>query len=203
MMFRTAQVIILAVIAVFVLAFLTRPLFLDIRGIQGDVSEYKEAVAQAEEFNELLAATIARQDSINASERDRLNALLSSDVDPVKSLVDIEALANVHGLAFETAGVTGSEERDSGDVLVSPIGVSGVYAEQISIDLLGTYEQFKAFLADLERSVPLVEVGDITFELAEGDLTRYTLGLFLPEWAPGTVTEASLAAPEEVPQEGM
>ncbi|PIR84475.1 hypothetical protein COU16_02755 [Candidatus Kaiserbacteria bacterium CG10_big_fil_rev_8_21_14_0_10_47_16] len=195
-MFRTAQVIILAVIAFFVFAFLTRPLFVDIRAVQKELDSYKTAVAQASEFNQLLSRIVSEQSNISPLNRDRLNALLPTTLDPVTSLVDIQALASVHGMVVASAATASSEGNGASiEKVVSPIGVAGVNAEKVSLEILGTYDQFKAFLIDLEQSLPLVEVGSVNFKVADGDLTKYTMELYLPEWDPNTLSGTEVFDP--------
>lgn len=190
-MFRTAQIIILGVIALFVLFFVTRPLLADIRVVQEEASNYRTAVEKATEFNQLLQQTKARQESISALERDRLNALLPNEVNLVRTLVNIEALANANGMVVESASAAqGEAEGADATQLATPLfGVSGVSSEEVTVEVLGVYSQFTTFLAELEQSVPLIEINTLSFELTEGDLTRYALTLYLPKWSPETTLD--------------
>jgi Tfp pilus assembly protein PilO len=67
-----------------------------------------------------------------------------------------------------------SQPRDSKGAL------QGQYATlDITFSVSGTYSDFKMFLADIERSLVLMEVTKITFTKSEGDTMRFVMGVRL------------------------
>jgi hypothetical protein len=56
----------------------------------------------------------------------------------------------------------------------------------ISFSVLGSYDQFKAFLKDMERSLQLMDVQTLTFSTSATDLTEYKLEIQLYGLSPVT-----------------
>lgn len=178
-MFRTLTPIlsILAALAIFFLY--VQPLYGDIRAIQDETNEYRQAVERANEFNNLLSNLIAQRNSFSAREMERLETVVPDSVDVVSLLVDVEAMAASHGMSIGGIDVadeqTFAEPNESQSTQKSNTAISyGDFAMQdVSFQLIGTYEQMRSMLEDMERSLVLMDIVDLTFEIGEGDLLQF------------------------------
>lgn len=177
-MFRTLTPIVAILMAVVVYFYYIQPTMDEIQDIEGETDEYVEAVRNAEQFNTRLQTLVQKKNSFSAFEIERLNALVPDTVDEVKLLVDLKEVARAHGMLFGNISVSenedtgGSGEISEGSTL--DFERDFVYSD-IQFGLIGTYEQFRGALAEIERSLVLLEVVNISFSASEGDLQQYKI----------------------------
>ncbi|MCA9363669.1 hypothetical protein KC727_00395 [Candidatus Kaiserbacteria bacterium] len=178
-MFRTLTPIFSIIIALAVFFTFTRPTIDTIRAFQNEASDYQEAADKATEYNQLLQSYITTKNSFGARELERLESLVPYSVDEVRLLVDLEDIVRRHGMVIGDvsveAGVPVDLER-SKDSAKLTFENDFDYSD-ISLDLIGTYEQFKQVLADIEQSLVLIEVVDLSFQVTEINLQNYNLTL--------------------------
>jgi len=185
-------------ISVLVLFFFVRPLYAELRIVQAESAQYGNVLDKATEFNRLLTSLYSEQESFPALDRERLDMWVPTKIDEVRALVDLEYLAAQHGMTFRdiTAELEATEVEGEG---VASQGNNrrtseskGLFSgrlesQDISFTVLGTYEQLRDFLYDVERSVVLMEVVGIVFGDGGGELNNYQVTVRLYRLAPVTV----------------
>ncbi len=183
-MIRTITPIFSIIIAIVVFMFFTKPMFAEIKVLQAKTSQYAEAANKAQELNAALAEKLTAKRSNSSENLERLNALVPESIDEVTVLADLNQLARTHNMLFGNINV---EDGDLTEIDVDPkkaisqkINYQDITTASINFSLIGTYEQFKAFLADVERSLVMMEVTKIDFMAGEGALQQFevTVNLF-------------------------
>lgn len=175
-MFRILGPILSILIAFAAFFFFVKPIYTEVQAVQAETKAYEEASAKATEFNTLLTSLLQKKNSFNALELDRLETLVPGEIDGVKALVDLERLAGSQGLIFNHVAIDllgGEGEDDSDEEVV--VTEDGLGTLDISFNVVGTYADFKSFLESLEKSLVLMDVTEIAFQTAEGELTNYTV----------------------------
>jgi hypothetical protein len=169
MISRTLTPILSFVIALILFVFFVRPQYAEVKTIQADIDAHQKAIAQYTEFSNKLEAKIATKENRSALQNEQLDQLVPDDIDNAQILVDLEALAQRHNLLFGNTEVSSGDtelKRKSDPSAVEEDGDT-LLTSDISFGLIGTYDQFKLFLADLERSLTLFEVIAVTFDSSE------------------------------------
>lgn len=176
-MFRIIGPLLSLLIACAAFFFFVRPMVVDVQALQAETRAYEEAVSKANEFNTLLGSLLAKKSSFSALELDRLETLVPTEIDGVRALVDIEELASTHGLLFDRVTIDLLEE-EAGNEEAQPVvhtSAEGVQTLDIAFSVVGDYASFKAFLEDLEESLLLMDVMEIAFQTAQGELITYAV----------------------------
>lgn len=184
-MIRTITPIFSIIIALVIFFFYVKPEFVDIKAKQGEAEQYEEAAKTASALNGELAALLAKKESYGVGDLERLDALVPTTINEVKILTDLSEIARSHNMLFGDIKVTNG---DPGVGTLAPEATQEGVAEQkvvytdfrtseIAFSLIGTYEQFKAFLADVEKSLVLLEATNIVFDAGEGNLQQYGVSL--------------------------
>lgn len=175
--------IIASVVAVFTIVI---PTFTTIGETQAETAEYEAAIESAFASNQRLSALNNQINNFSQQTRYRLERLIPEQLDPVKTAYDIEVLIDRRGLFLSNIEVN-VEETMEDPVASSNLTVSGgqfdagagavdrIAYRDYTIGVAGTYDQFKAFLADLESSAQLFEVMNLLFESTNSDLNQYEL----------------------------
>jgi hypothetical protein len=149
-------------------------MFDEIRIVQDETSEYREAVQNAVLFNQTLQELINARNSFSANELERLEALAPASVDEIQLLVDIEALAESHDMLMGNITVDNAQNSVEGQAGGGEAtSIEELAYVDISFGLIGTYEQFRAMLGDMEQSLFRLEVMSIDFAVGNSDLQQY------------------------------
>jgi phosphate/sulfate permease len=175
-MIRTLTPIFSVIIALMVFLFVTKPIFGGIQVIQDDTEKYSTAVEQATKLNNKLTSFITQMNGFSTIEKERLNALVPSEIDEVKVLADLKDLTQKHNMLLGNVHVT--EEQHSADTTETAISSQNVtYSDLVSTDvsfsLIGTYTQFKEVLREIEKSLVIMEVVGVSFRAGSGDLMQF------------------------------
>jgi len=177
MRFQAGIQILLIILAIVIVITVIKPKFTEIQFNQNEIVGYKEALAKAGQYNQLLAELLNQANNIPASSIEALEQYLPTSHDPVEVARDIENIIASNGLLLVEV-----EDSDLGAVTIinegdssisrnasgsnnnygnsnSTLGIaapSGLVARQFEVNAIGNYDQIKAALKDFEKnSYPL------------------------------------------------
>ena len=201
-MFSLLRPIAFTVIAIGLFFTFIEPTFNEVRAIEDETNDYREAVVKASEFNRLSSALVDRKNSFTRAELERLEALAPDNVDEISVMADLQGVVLQNNMVLsgieagewvaQAAGENGEtlDDLEFGaaaefDPTAGPEFGAGFATEPEKADLyeskdftlsvLGTYDQFKDLLSDIERSLLLMQLAEISFEGSEGQLGTYTI----------------------------
>ncbi len=135
--------------------------------LQADRSRYADALQKAREVEEARTGLLQAYNAIPAEELKRLETLLPDYVDSVRFIIDINTLAASHSLVLKSVALeeTGKESpkplaKDAGTIgpkqkLTASVGLKFVVS--------GSYDDFRAFMRDLEESLRLADPRKVEF----------------------------------------
>ncbi len=181
-MMRTFTPISSILISILLVIFFVQPEYEKVTMLQQEIDAYNKAAAQYDSFTALLEEKLKMKENRSAYESERLNALVPENVDTTQLLVDLEGMVKNQNMLFgniavnegDTQGATQSRDSEGAGEVESP-SQEELRTVDISFGVIGTYEQFKKFLVDLEQSVTLFEVIEITFVANDDMFQQYAL----------------------------
>ena len=183
------QILLLIVSGVAVFTIIV-PKFDEIRTVQEETAQYEEALDSAFATNERLSILSRQLDSLSQQERYRLDRFLPTTIDTLGLAYDIETLIDRNGLFLISFDVEDERRLEDPVETTAPITSGGeddqfaapaaatqkqLAVQTYSISAAGTYEQFKAFLRDIETSAQLLEVTDMDFASTDSDLNQFAI----------------------------
>ena len=150
-----------------------KPFYGEVKQSRNDVSSYNKALNNSTELQKTRDSLVEKYKSIKQEDKDRLNRFLPSAVNNIELILEIEKIANLHGMPignirFESkvlegtndsstnSGKTAVTQKKSADSL--PYGIFPV-----EFVVVGDYDTFISFLKDLEHNLRLVDARSITF----------------------------------------
>ncbi len=171
MIFRTLSPFLSIIVAVVLFVYFIKPTYYETLTLREDTLEYRDAVDQYKVYAVSLEDKLSEK-SKYADEDEKLNNLLPEETDSTKLLVDLKALATRNALLFGNVAVVeaGESEESLSDDESQEVAVPVLVGTDISFDVVGTYDQFKSFLEDLEDSQTLFEVVGISFDTSKKTL---------------------------------
>ena len=175
---RTLTPILSIIVAIVLFMFFVMPQYTEIESIYSEIEKHEEAISKYNEFTDALTKKLSVKASRTATQNEQLDKLVPETIDDTKLLVNLEALAKTHNLLFGNIRVLKSDTE-----LKHTTGASGSEKEQsdelntvdISFDVLGTYDQFKQLILDLEKSSTLFEVTKISFDSTDSPYQQISL----------------------------
>lgn len=148
------------------------PLYMDVKQLRTDVDTYNKALNNSTELQKTRDSLVSVYKSIKQEDKDRLAHLLPSTIGNIELILEIEKLANLHGMPigdikFETKGLEAPGATGGAVVSNSPTDYLsyGIFPMEFTIE--GKYDTFISFLKDLERNLRIVDVKSISFTVPE------------------------------------
>lgn len=155
-----------ASIAVF-MAFV-KPKYDSLQTVRSSVSTANTNLQTADKLAQSREALINTYNSISKADLDNLQTLLPDTVNNIRLIIQINSLATKNGLSL-LRNVEYQSEQDAPDAAQqSAESASRPYGEfTIAFQTTGQYQNFLAFMGDLERNLRLVDVTKVDFTTNE------------------------------------
>jgi len=173
---RLALPIILVAAAIGLFVLYTNPAYQGVKGLRAQVASYDEALNKSQELRAVRDQLLAKRNTFPSESIQKLERVLPDNVDNIRLIIDINNIAVRHGLTLSDVelGVIGGR---NGAQSVAAVGAPGdaVGSVTIGFSVLTTYEEFLAFLMDIEHSLRIVDVEKLDFKVGETDLSNHDL----------------------------
>jgi len=173
-MFRLILSIAMIAAAIGIFIGFVNPRFSNTKELKAQVLEFDQALDNFLELQRVKESLLADFNAFAPADLDRLEQLLPSNIDNVKLILELDRLARSHGLLLQNIKVRDIQEEERN----APEGGISTNAAEFSVvglefSTTGEYEDFIAFLRDLEKSLRLIDVDTLSF--ASNNInTQYT-----------------------------
>ncbi len=167
--------------SVLIFFFLIDPLYGDVKELRSNVSTYNSALSNSTDLQKTRDELIESYKQISEKDREKLNHLLPSTINNIELILEIEKIANLHGMPVgdikfdSTIGVKTNSDGSSSDTNAATKIVAendpasylpyGVFPISFSIE--GKYSVFLEFLKDLESNLRIVDIKSISFNVPD------------------------------------
>jgi len=170
-------VFILATIGIFV-GYIS-PAYQDVKTLRAEAAEYDQALDKAKELQSVRDALLSRYNTFAQRDVARLAKMLPDHVDNVRLILDIDGIASKYNMRTRNVVVTEEGGNGGGGNAVNVVGpdTRPYNSVVVSFSVAATYEDFKRFLTDLERSLRLVDLTSLSFSKRDGDLYQFDLSI--------------------------
>jgi Tfp pilus assembly protein PilO len=169
-----------AAIGLFVLY--TNPAYQELKSLRTKANSYDEALNKSQELRAVRDQLLSKRNAFPNDSVAKLQKVLPDNVDNIRLIIDIDNIASKHGLALADVdlGNLGDVGGKNGPQSKAAVGAPGdaVGSVSISFSVTAKYEDFLAFLTDLEHSLRLVDVENVSFSAAAADgKSKYALSI--------------------------
>lgn len=128
------------------------------------------ALTKSREFQEARDALLAKYESFNLDDIDRLQTLLPDSLDNVNLTLGVDTIAQAHNIALSDFEFRAENAMPSNAEVDST--VASHRSALLSFSAVGTYADFVNFLRDLEKSLRVVDTHRITVDIVRFDDSR-------------------------------
>lgn len=160
---RQLMPIIFIIAAVCLFLFYTNPQFQNLKANISDQDKIVEANEKAAKLRAVRQTLTDDRKKIAQQDVDKITKMLPDGVENVGLIIDIDNIASKYGMRIRNTKV-----NDGGASSGKNVAVAGPDSKKngtiaLSFSVASTYENFIAFLRDLESSQRLVDVTGLTF----------------------------------------
>lgn len=145
---------------------LINPQYAKYQTLSESKAQYQLAADQAKKVREVREKLISSAANISSLEKDRLTRMLPDTVDTVRLTTDITSIASRYGILIKKIDAKPEEKASSQLLAASPFAtaqkIEHFKALPIAFTLTTSYENFSRFLADLEKSLRIIDVTSIS-----------------------------------------
>ncbi len=162
--------IILILVSVGVGFFYTYPQYQKIQAQRLESLQYDEVISKSNELKDLRASLSGILSSFSASDLDRISKLLPEKVDTARLILDINGVASKYAI----------EMRDTKISDLSKSSTDKPYkTSTITFGFQTSYEGMVIFIKDLERSLRMVDIVNISLKPSQGTFPIYDYNITL------------------------
>lgn len=145
-----------------------------VQSLRLEDGEYQKALNDTQKIREQRDSLQDRSNSFDPEEIKKLEQLLPNNVDNIKLVMDMNHIASIHGLILKNIKLDTAVKADPSKLGAdnNPYGTVG-----LSFSVTASYDNFQNFLVDLEKSLRLVDIVDLSVSANDTGLYEFAVGL--------------------------
>ena len=151
------------------------PINRSVISLQEEDKTYQETLNSADEIRKKRDTLIDKRGRINPEDLAKLEQLLPDNVDNIKLVIDINQIAQNHGLVLKNIKLNSIKEADADSTLGQVVSKYGTVG--LSFLINSSYDNFQNFLTDLEKSLRLVEITELNVTGNDTGLYDFSVNL--------------------------
>lgn len=149
----------------------TRPTYNAATALSAKAEEYKGALGNIDAINEARDRLVINYNSISKAEIERLSKALPKNVDTVRLALDLDGIAAKYGITVKDVSIDRQAEQNKAEFATS----SGTPYEKVGVlvTFVSNYENFRKFLEDLEKSLRIMDIKSLNFQVSESGIYEH------------------------------
>jgi len=147
----------------------TKPTFEHVRTSQAEAAGYRQALADAERLNARISQLVTEKNNLPQEQMEKLDVLIPEKIDEVATVMTLDKLAAKHFMIFSDIAIAKADltdESDSNNGAGAELPTRSVEdkidATAVKFSVSGTYEDFRGFVSDIEATLSLMDVADLS-----------------------------------------
>lgn len=172
-MFRLIISIIFIATAVVVFLTWTQPVLGEIKVLNNQINVFNNALSKSKELQSVRDDLVKKYNAVSQENLNKINKLVPSSVDSVRLIIEMDDVVKRHGLVLRdiSAKEMTEDSKASFGKKKNPYEVVS-----INISAAGSYETLLSFIDDLEKSLRLVEIKELSFTSSGTNLFEIKIG---------------------------
>jgi len=150
------------------------PSYAKVQSLKKDEKLFADALDNSKKLQELRDDLLEQYNSFPTTDLERLQKILPPHVDNVRLIRDIDGIAGRYGMALRSVSVSVDNARPNGEIKINNEKYGSI---TLNFSVEASYKTFLRFLDDLERSLRVVDIIDVSFSASEKDLYQYRMSI--------------------------
>lgn len=151
------------------------PTYLSLQDVLAEQAQFDAALSRSRELQDVRDQLLARYNTFSPTDLMRLQKLVPDHVDNVRLILDLDSMATKYGMRVRNVAI----ENEKARAQRGQIGPGEEVYESVilSFTVSGSYDTFRQYLNDLEKSLRLVDVVGVSFKANEVGIYDFTLNI--------------------------
>ena len=172
--------IIFIIVSIIIFFTVTDPVYKQVKDLRVQLAQYQDVLDKSSELLRQRKTLQDKYDSFSKDDIDRLKKLLPDTVDNVRLIIDIDEIAKRYGLTIKNvrlddSKVTKAGVKDAAATITAGAGKYGTIPMGFSVS--SDYPTFLSFLEDLESSLRIVDVTNISLKAGANNTYSFDVSL--------------------------
>lgn len=171
---KNTTALLLIILAVALFYTFTRPMYSGAKELALTASEHKNVLRNISDIIATRDRLLGNYNSISKAEIERLSKALPQNVDTVRLALDLDNIAAKYGISITSVSLDSDSEQDNNQIVLP--GSKNAYEKAlVSVTFVSNYENFRSFLADLEKSLRIMDVRSVSFTTLDSGLYEHDI----------------------------
>lgn len=163
--------IILIIISAGVFVIFIDPTYKNIGALKEEKAQYDEARNKSKELRGIRDGLLEKYATFSENDIDRVKKMIPDNVDNVKLIMDINAIAANYGAIIRDIKLNAPEDTSEEARMGAEDTKYG--SVTLSFSMTSSYETFMSFITDLKDSLRLVDITDLSFSVVPKEENNY------------------------------
>jgi Tfp pilus assembly protein PilO len=137
-----------------------KPTIADIGEKRLKKAEYDNVLGRVQEIKQRRDTLSTKYNDISSENIEKLNRIIPSKFDPTKFIYNLNSISSKYGMIINNVKTDYTTPRAENPE--TQVGESSFKTVSAKISLNGRYDQFMSFMRDLEKSLELMDVVDLS-----------------------------------------
>ena len=147
------------------------PLYKDVQHVKVQSAQLNDALNNTKQIQSIRDSLLEQFNAIEPHDIEKIEKLLPNNVDNVRLILEIDDVASRHGMFVNDIGISESQGNSSS---FGPRDAAHGSLD-LAFTISGTYESFRGFIVDLEKSLRLVDIVNTSFTKTEESFDEYSV----------------------------
>ena len=161
-------------LAAIVFFYFASPVLDQVRVLEVQKTELAVSLDHANKLKEKQDELSSKYNNIDEADKKKLLQFLPNNIDNVRLIIDMNDIAKKYGLTIRNPNIVKTEDANAA---ATPAAAGIESSAAISFSVSSSYEILKLFLADLAKSLRIVDIESLAFTANDRNLYDYQLTL--------------------------
>ncbi len=155
---------------------LTRPTYWQVKELRAVAGEYQNVLENLSQIGETRDRLLLDYEEIPKAEVERLKKVLPDNIDTVRLALELDTIASRYGIAIKNIRVDTVATQNASTIIL-PEYAKPYEKATVVFTLVSNYANFRKFLEDLEKSLRIMDVRAIEFQVGEAGFYEHKLSV--------------------------
>ncbi len=171
---KNSTAIILILISVGLFYTFIIPEYSKVQALRAEASGYNDIIGSVSDLSKKRDELLLKYNAIPKIQLDNLTKILPDNVNVVELALNLDTIASKYGISIKNVK-TVDDKADGGATVVKTVTASGLQKVRITFNFTTTYANYRKFLADLEQSLRIIEVRNVTLNNADSGMSEFQM----------------------------
>ncbi len=170
---KNSTAFILLILSVALFYSFVMPYYDKVNVLRDQSTKYKEILGNIVDLAQKRDDLEVKYANIPPEEVIRLEKVLPDNVDTVNLAMNLDSIAAKYGISINSIRAVEANDQAGFEIVQS---TAGPYAPvSISFSFVASYQDFRNFIEDIEQSLRIIDIKNITFDTTETGLYEFSI----------------------------